>query len=519
MQTNWRLRRQSLIFNEGLRLLMECKVPDFSSQQDPDDRAQMQRRWSEGLLDVLPQFLNFIERHRKTLFYEECGPVTWEFRKYFLLVYFEQISLTYEYGWFQMNGEDDDGIEYRLSKFCMSVDNILTRDANSGIRCWLFHYYGSVLGMEGWQHRAGEVYSFVRLFHFLVEYDRVMDVQFAPRVLSFVEMFGKQLLTCRQVTDYQMMGLMLMNTLMKHTCKNHRYFRHDNEVILELVLPLIWKETASNTSAKNLWNVIYYSARSMCDKNPSLDDEIMRTLLALLNENEDDIDQSHVHLRTVTRLLLLDAPEIMVQGPEVFTVFGRRFEQKEFRSYVRNRLQGYAEARNYRYSFHWRLRIGQIIPKLITRFAIFSTRCYFSRYYLQELNLLVWVVMFPIGQTWQRQRAQGTMLNCLLSKIETTTRSVWESLEQSPIQDMALLQEWHLQHNVLVALSGTIADAFLELVQNLRRDSEQVQSLIRSVLMQMMGAHYMLENLNRTLERLINAAKKIRRAGNMVANE
>lgn len=452
MQTDRRLRRHSLIFNEGLRLVMECKVPAFSGQEDPDDRAQMQRRWSDGLLRLLPQFLDFIERHRKTLFYEECGPITWEFRKYFLLVYFEQISLTCEYGWFQMNveEEDDDGIEYRLSTFCGPVDNILTRDENSGIRSWLFHYYGTVLGMEGWQHRAGEVYSFVRLFHFLVEYDRVMDVQFTPRVLSFVETFGKQLLACRAVPNYQTMGLMLMNTLMKHTCKHHRNFRHDAESILELVLPLIWKETASSSdkiSSKNLWNVIYYSARSMRDPNPSLDDEIMRTLLALLNENETDIDLSHVHLATLTRLLLLDAPEVMVEGPEVFTVFDRRLEQKEFYTYVRNRLQGNV-ARSFRYSFHWRLRIGQIIPKLIKRFATFSTRCYFSRYYLQELNLLVWVVMFPIGQTWQRQRAQATMLNCLLSEIETTTRAVWESLEQSCSQDTVLLQEWHLQHNV-----------------------------------------------------------------------
>lgn len=511
MQTNRRQQKHYLICKEALRLLLECKLPDFSLQENPDDRVEMQRKWSGKLLRLFPQLIGFIERHQITLFYDECYLITKEFWKYFLLVYFEQISITYEYGWFQLNGDTDDDLEYRLSKFCALVDYILINDANSDIRCWLFHYYGSKLGMEGWQHRAGEVYSFVRLFCFLVDYDRIIEVQFAPKVLSFVERFGKQLLAFRLDTSFQGIGLILMNTLMKYACKDSKTFINDSEGILELALPLIWKDTTSNNdkiSTKTLWNVIYYSARAMHDPNPSLDDEIMRTLLALLNENEDDLDQSYVHLVTLARLLLLDAPEITVADAEVFTVFGRRFEYNEFRLYVRNRLQGDGDERNCRFSFHWRLRVGVIIPKLIKRFASFSTSCYYQRFYLQELNLLVWVVMFPIAKIWPRQREQGIMLNSLLREIHETTRYVWESLEQSPLQDLVRLQEWHLQHNVLVALSNTIEDAFLELMQNLRRESEQVRYMINSTVKQMMETHYMLVNLNKTLERLIETVEK-----------
>lgn len=512
MQTNRRQQRHALIFKEALRLLKECKVPDLSPQNDRDDRAQIQQRWLTKLLSLFPQCLNFIERHRKTLFNEDCNLITKEFRKYFVLVYFEQISVKYEHAWFQIEGEDEDDLEYRFSIFGGSVDYILTEDANSDIRCWLFHYYGSKLGMEGWQHRAGEVFSFVRLFNFLVEYDRLMDVQFAPKILSFVEKFGKQLLAFRLDTTYQRIGLILMNALMQHTFKNHKNFSHDDEGILELVLPLIRRERISDNdtiASTNLWNVIYYSARSMHIPNPSLDDEIMRSLLALLNENEEDTNQSHVHLLTLTRLLLLDSPEIMVEDCEVFTVYGQRFGQKEFRSYVRNRLQENGERKSCRFSFHWRSRVGVIIPKLIKRFASFSTTCYFTRYYLQEIDLLIWVVMFPIGKTWQRQRAQGTMLNCLLREIETTTRFACKSLERRPSQNMALLREWQLQHNILVMLSSTIEDAFLELVQNIQRDSEQIKYVIQSIVTQIMETHYMLNNLNKTLERLIEAIEKV----------
>ncbi|XP_065075984.1 uncharacterized protein LOC135699605 [Ochlerotatus camptorhynchus] len=451
------------VISEGLRLLRECKVPRFCSHAYPDQMDQMQGEWSERLLQLLPQLLAWIQQHRKTLFDEEWGSVTWEFRKYFVLVYFEQVNQSLEYAPFRLVADDADDLEFRLSTFKAEVDRILTTDANSGIRSWLFHYYGSELAMQGWQCRPGETYSLVRLCHFLVENERETDVRLGPRVVSFLETFGKQLLGYRQNPDYQVLGLMLTKSVMKHTY-NNRSYTNDSEEILQLTLNLIGT-TADQYDEDVLWDVVYYAVKFIRDPNTLLDDEILRILGSLLNQSVD-IRQSLIYLKVLIQMLLLDLPEVKLEEfePESCTISGRKCDREEFCSHIKTRLQDKVKRR---ISNQWRLRSGALIPRLLTRFVNLGYErswltAYQTRYYLQGLVVLLSVTIFPVGQTRRQQRFRVTMLGSLLDGIHTKAKELVVTLERTS-NDPLYLKDHLILHESLLELYAIICSGILEL--------------------------------------------------------
>lgn len=434
------------VINEGLRLLRECKVPRFCSYADPDQLNQMQSEWSVGLSQLLPQLLDWIQQHRTTLFDEEWGAVTCEFRKYFVLVYFEQVNQSLELAPFRVA---DDELEYQFTPFKTEVDRILTTDENSGIRSWLYHYYGSELAVQDWQCRPGEIYSLVRLCHFVVENKRETDVRLEPRVVSFLENFGKQLLGYRQNQDYQMLGLMLMKSIMKHTYKNRSY-TSDAEEILQLTLNLVGT-TPDEYDEDVLWDVVYYAVTFIREPNALLDDEILRILMSLLKQ-QVDIDQSLVYLKVLIQMLLLDLPEVKVDDfePESCTISGRKCDRDELWSHVKARLEDNVKRR---ISNQWRQRSGALIPKLLARYLNSeykrsSISSYRNHYYLQGLVVLLTVAMFPIGQTKRQQCSQATMMGSLLEGIHTKAKELQVTLERDSSQDALFLKDRLVLHEV-----------------------------------------------------------------------
>lgn len=477
-------RRKNRILAEGMRLVGICKVPPFSASLDCDTVVNRQRNWSQQLASALPALLDWSEGHRETLFEEERETI--KFRMSFVLVYFEQLSRSVELASFQLNDTD---VETRLSWFDEEVEAILVRDKDDSIRNLLFHYFGIRLSLQGWRIHPGELYSFVRMCCFLVEHDTDVEVRFSPKVTAFIEVIGKELLQYRKCLEYQTLGVSLLHAIMplSHTAK---FQSERNANILELALELTRKQRSYiEESLQELWCVIVCCAKPMA--NPSLDDEIMRTLISNLNQ-ENDLDISTIFLQSLLRLLLFDIPEVDVKGFEVFTIAGRRSFRKETLSYIRRKSTEASRRRNRRFSTPWRSRVGRLMPKLFNRFC--SGRNYQARYYLQGLELVTFVVLCPIEHRWKYQRSQGRVLNLMLNELNNVLLGhllVFRSggASEDYRQDLRYL------HEIFTVLFMSMCDCTVEFMKAVRHESDRVRMVIRSLALLMMKCYLMLDEL------------------------
>lgn len=403
------------VLSKVLRLLKQCKVPHFHATTNPGQLQQMQWDVSERLDRLFPMMLRCIERNHRTIFDEHWGHLTLEVRKYFVLVFFEHngTSHSYERAEYQPNEEAISNLEDRLYSFKPEVIRILTNESNACIQHWLFHHYGTQLALTGWKSRPGETYGFVRLCHFLLDNKIITSMQLGYRMLAFGENFAKQLVGSKQGVEYQELGLTLLDSLMTVTHIAGR-FTNNAEDILILVLRYIQKSESLNLV--ELWNVIYYAARSIPDRNPSLDDEIMRTLISLLVQ---DTNFKNVHLTALIRMLTLDVPEVIVRESHFqgsFLISGEECSWDEFEKYILNRLNREIDGKTLRISIRWRIKVGQLIPNLLACFIECNEQWRLA-FCLKTLNLLLRVTLFPIGRCWWQMRARLRMNCSLLAEI------------------------------------------------------------------------------------------------------
>ncbi|XP_065087402.1 uncharacterized protein LOC135709125 [Ochlerotatus camptorhynchus] len=442
--------RNVRIASEALRLVLECKAPQFCSSAGSVHMVQQQQEWSKRLLYTLPPLLEWIEQHRHTLFGEEWGPAVQKFQKRFVLVFLEQLSGFFKNGEFQINyrGQNAFELETRLLKFSDDVERILT--TNMAIRSWLFHYYGSQLGLQGWQCRPGDLYSLYRLFDFLRHHE--LDVLFGQKMLSFLENIGKELLGFPQNSEYQRMGILVMTTVMQISYEKQKY-TNDAEKILKMALHL--NRDVGEEYGEELWSIIYYSVSSIRDTNSSLNDEVMQNLLALLNEElmkmEDDEDLNVsfgdgplTYLRAVTLLLLLDVPEVGLKNCnfDELTISGRTCDRDKFRRHVMSHLR----TNNLRFSINIRLRIAQMIPKL---FAGFTSIYYVDSHAYKCLELLSWMTMFPVSRTKQQKNARGIMLKRLLEEMKLLCESFIKNPSEYSYDEQDLQELYDNLHPLL----------------------------------------------------------------------
>ncbi|KXJ68896.1 hypothetical protein RP20_CCG001153 [Aedes albopictus] len=434
MEANGGLRcRKIRILRKALKLLKQCKVPHFC----PTSTTvfdQMQLDWSEQLVRPLPRMVDYFHRHRHTIFREQLGQVTWEVRKYFVLVYFEHTGTSYERADYQLNDDDISDVEERLDELEPEIFRILTLEVNTVVQNWLFHYYGTELAMAGWQCRPGETFGFSRLCHYLLERNCGASVCFGSRMLAFAENLAKELLGYRAYFYYQTLGLALLEKLMK---ANYLAGNSTNnaEDILVLALRLILKELTLDYC--DLWEVVYYAVKSISYKIPSLDDEIMRILVSSLIE---DGDFDYVHVNATIRMLLLDLPEARIDGVQTLSISGRKCEMKEFGEHVLNRLHNEINPKNLRISTRWRLQIGRLIPNLLKKVIEDSSRWNLD-YQLRFLNLLLRLTLFPIEKPRRHVRARLQLYCCLLNQIFTPFDKLLKTLERRSVLEAEALRE------------------------------------------------------------------------------
>lgn len=437
MEPNRRFQK-TRILSKVLRLLKQCKVPHFHPVEvDSGEIQQMQWDLSEQLERLLPRMLSCIERHHRTIFEENWGHLTREVRKYFVLIFFEHIGTSHSYERAEYQPYEDgysDG-EDRLYKFQPEVIRILTFESNANIQDWLFHYYGTELALTGWKCRPGETYGFIRLCHFLLDNKILTTMPLGSRVLAFGENFAKELIGYRLIFEYQELGLTLLERIMAIT-HNAGRFTNNAEDILVLVLRYIMKKEAFN--AAELWNIVYYAARSLTERNQSLDDEIMRTLVSFIVE---ETEFKSVHITALIRMLTLDVPEVIViethfQGS--FLISGKERSWDEFDKYVVDRLNREIDPKNLRISVRWRLQVGQLLPILLAR-VIECNEQWRLTYCLKTLNLLLRVALFPIGRLGWQVRARLRM-NChLLAQIFASVEKFCNTLDQRSSMDAQAL--------------------------------------------------------------------------------
>lgn len=403
------------VANEGLRLVMNCKVPPLCSTGGSDNMEQQQREKENRSKYMLPPLLDWIEQHRHTLL-DPSLEVVQKFQKYFVLVFLEQLSTYTKYGFLELSFRNDlFASERQLMKIGDDVERILT--SNAATRNWLFHYYGSELGMQGWQRRPGDVYSLGRLIDFLK--DHRLDVLFGQRMLSFLEKIGTELLRYNQNSEYQAIGIQIMATVME-ICNQKQLPWDDAEEILRMALQL--NLTVGDEYGDELWSIIYYSVSSIHSANNPLDEEVMVNLLSHLNEQilrkEDDSnvpfsDGTLGYLKAVTLMLLLDVPEVDLHDYRLddLTISGRLCDRGKFRRHVKSHLR----TNNTRFSIHIRLRIAKMIPKL---FAGFTSTYFVDSPAYNCLELLTWMTMFPVSVTKQHKNVRGFMLKRLMEEIK-----------------------------------------------------------------------------------------------------
>lgn len=405
------------IATEGLRLVKDCKEPKFDCSEITI-QTQQRREWWQRVSPKLCLLVDWIDQHRFVLLHEErpTAPVK-EFRKYFLLVFMEQLI-----------GNSD--VQRMLMTFFNDVRTIFA--TSSDIRDWLLHYYGTTLGQQHWICRTGDLYSFVAMFCCLGQ----ADITFGQKMISFAEKIGKELLGHPQHVDHKIAGILVLGAVIKIYHRKRTYI-HDAKKILNSALSV--DRDVGNTFGDTLWGLVYYCITSIRASNLSLDGEDVLHLLPHLDEAvvkklEDRTFEMGkwplVYLKTVTLLLLLDVPGIKVEDFtfDVLTIGDLECDWETLLQHMKSSLQ----TSNSRVSIDIRLRIGKMIPKL---FYGFTARTRVNAEAYKCLHLLILLTMFPVSQTRQQMNARGMMLKRLLEEMMRLCADLIENRSEYPYEE------------------------------------------------------------------------------------